>query len=472
MSHHQNNLQLAIKDLYGVGVICKSGRLDCLCYGVSQSALLSHLAVFSEVTNESLRKKANGNVETGRTDHPQSVVEFALRHKLDFLISGPEEPLAAGVVDALAEVGIPCVGPVKELAQLESSKVFTRQLLAKHGISGNPEHRAFKSLDGIEEYLRELQTFVVKPDGLTGGKGVKVFGDHFSSIEEGLDYCQELFAAGQPWVLIEEKLDGEEFSLQSFCDGRTIVHTVPVQDHKRVFDGDRGPNTGGMGSYSCADHLLPFLTAEQVREAEQINEAVGAALLKDTGIEYKGILYGGFIVTKDGLRVIEYNARFGDPEVMNVLPLLENDFLEVCVAIINGTLDKLDIRFKHQASVCKYVVPQGYPNRPVREADVDLSAAKELVEREPNLYMFYGAVDDRSGSLRLTGSRAVAFVGIGNTLLEAERLAEAGASTVVGPVHHRKDIGTAPLISKRIMHMRELGVTVDGPSDVRYANGM
>jgi phosphoribosylamine-glycine ligase len=158
-------------------------------------------------------------------------------------------------------------------------------------------------VEGIADYLQTMESFVVKPDGLTGGKGVKVFGEHLHSVAEAVEYCAELFAAGQPAVVIEERLDGEEFSFQSFFDGKHIVHTIPVQDHKRVGVGDAGPNTGGMGSYSCADHLLPFLTRDHIQQAGEINRLVGEAVSRKIGEEYKGILYGGFMLTKDGLRV-------------------------------------------------------------------------------------------------------------------------------------------------------------------------
>jgi phosphoribosylamine--glycine ligase len=301
-----------------------------------------------------------------------------------------------------------------------------------------------------------MDSFVIKPDGLTGGKGVKVSGEHFHSVEEALEYCAEIFKSVQPVVVIEEKLDGEEFSFQSFFDEKHIVHTIPVQDHKRAKDNDTGPNTGGMGSYSCADHLLPFLTRDHIRQAGEINRLVGEAVSREIGEEYKGVLYGGFMLTKDGLRVIEYNARFGDPEVMNVLPLMQADFVEVCKAIIDGTLDKLTVRFRHQATVCKYVVPKGYPGKPIRQDDISLDAAKKVPGLDERLRMYYAAVSEKNGKLYLTGSRAVAFVGIANTLFEAERIAEEAASLVEGPVFHRRDIGTAELIQKRIDHMRRI----------------
>jgi phosphoribosylamine--glycine ligase len=228
---------------------------------------------------------------------------------------------------------------------------------------------------------------------------------------------------------------------------------VPVQDHKRRFEGDLGPNTGGMGSYSCEDHSLPFLSPETLAQASEINALVGRALRIKTGQPYKGILYGGFMVTAKGLRLLEYNARFGDPEAMNVLSVLETDLTDIFQAIIDGTLDKLKIEFSWKATVCKYVVPEGYPDDPVKDAKIDLS---DVPADSSCLKRFDAVVKQCPDGLYLTGSRAIAFVGIGNNLSEAEIRAEMAASAVHGPVSHRRDIGTRELIEKRVQHFNEL----------------
>jgi len=388
-------------------------------------------------------------------DAMQQALENAAKERPDFVVIGPEEPLESGLVDRLqGDLGIPCIGPTKELARLESSKVFTRQLLADFGIPGNPEFRVFRSLKGIAEYLERLPGYVVKPDGLTGGKGVRVSDVHLFSTAEAVDYCQELFLRGDKAVIIEEKLDGEEFSLMSFCDGTSVSDMVVVQDHKRVGENDSGPNTGGMGSYSCADGRLPFLSEADVKQASAINAAVAKALLARTGQKYKGILYGGFMLTASGLRLLEYNARFGDPETMNVLSVLKTDFALICQAIINETLHQLPIEFSPLATVCKYVVPDGYPDKPVKNECIDLSGARAL--ESESLKIFLAALERRDGREYLTGSRAVAFVGIGKTLAEAETIAEQAASLVRGPVYHRRDIGTEELIQRRIAHVQAL----------------
>lgn len=434
-------------------IIGKSARLDCIADALVRSSRPKRLYTLSEVNNPGLFEKSK-EVRIGKTDDVEFVEAYARRVKPDFVVIGPEEPLAAGVVDSLSgQLGIPCVGPTQSLARLESSKSFTRELLVKYNIPGNPEYRIFRSLIGLESYLLGKEEFVVKPDGLTGGKGVRVYGEHLHSIGEAAEYCKLLFEVGHQAVIIEEKLDGEEFSLQSFCDGQHVVDMAVVQDHKRLDNGDIGPNTGGMGSYSCENHSLPFLSERHIQEASRINAAVALALLNEFGKEYKGILYGGFIITKCGLKLLEYNVRFGDPEVMNVLPLLRTDFIDVCESIINGTLDKIPVIFERKATVCKYVVPNGYPTNPVREERIDMTYVPEPSD---NLKVYYAAVDKRPDGFYLTGSRAVAFVGISNNLFEAEQIAENAIRRVGGPVYHRTDIGTYSLIQQRIAHLKKI----------------
>jgi phosphoribosylamine--glycine ligase len=395
-----------------------------------------------------------GTTADSKESARREVLEKAGAGKPDFVIIGPEEPLAAGFADSLrTELGIPSIGPTQLLARVESSKSFTRTLLEKYQIRGNPRFRIFESMAGVDPYLRQLERFVVKPDGLTGGKGVKVSDAHLYSVEDGVRYCQELFDSGEPRVLVEEKLEGEEFSLQSFSDGVHVVDMPIVQDHKRVGVGDTGPNTGGMGSYSCSDHSLPFLSAKDVQEASAINSEVAQALREETGDAYKGILYGGFIATRNGIRLIEYNARFGDPEALNVLSLLETDFADICEAIITGKLDEVPISFAKLATVCKYVVPDGYPDAPAK-GRIDLS---KVPKESAGLKTFLAAVEPQEDDVYLlTGSRAIAFVGIGRDVEEAEKIAEEAARAVEGPVYHRPDIGTAQLIDARKNHMRVL----------------
>lgn len=423
-------------------VVGKDGRTSALVAAFRKSP-----RVKGDVPRLSTGKSSGGDVV-------EEVLGAARQHRPDFVFIGPEEPLAMGVVDALqTKLGIPCVGPTRKLAQLETSKGFTRQLLRRHNIPGNPEYRIFRGPDGVEDYCKDLGEFVVKPDGLTGGKGVKVSGTHLRSAREAAAYASELFRAGHPAVIIEERLDGEEFSLQSFCDGSHVADMVVVQDHKRAYDGDLGPNTGGMGSYSCEDHRLPFLSEEHRQAASAINAAVAAAIAAETGEQYKGILYGGFMLTRQGIRLLEYNARFGDPEALNVLSVLRTDLVDICEAIIHGRLDRLTVEFDRLATVCKYVVPHGYPDHPVTNERINLA---RVPKESARLRYYFAAVDERADGLYLTGSRAIGFVGIGANLDEAESIAEEAVTAVDGPVYHRKDIGTRALIQQRCEHVRRI----------------
>ena len=281
-----------------------------------------------------------------------------------------------------------------------------------------------------------------------------VQGDHFQTKQEALAFCRE-FLREHASVTVEEKLEGEEFSLQCLCDGRTVVATPPVQDHKRRFADDKGPNTGGMGSYSCEDHSLPFLHPQDVTEGLAITQKVAEAIYRETGNYYKGVMYGGFMVTKKGVRLLEYNARFGDPEAMNILPLLKTDFVDICQAIIDGTLDRFPIEFEKQATVCKYVVPRGY-GLPKDHPDAQSTSARIVVGDVGQARLYYSSVDKKPDGLYMTTSRAIGVVGIADHLEEAEKIAERAFQAIQGPVDHRPDIGTPPLIEKRVRHMQEI----------------
>ena len=386
----------------------------------------------------------------GNFNDPDFVVSYAKETGATLAIIGPENPLANGVADALWEAGVKVVGPKKDLARLETSKAFTRDLLNEYDIPGGPKYQTFNSMGGVAEFLNELgENYVVKYDGLAGGKGVKVSGEHLHSHGEALAYCKELVDKNGEFV-IEGKFIGEEFSLMSFCDGDTLKHMPAVQDHKRAYEGDTGPNTGGMGTYSDANHSLPFLSDDEISQAHEINIKTAKAVNDKFGEGYKGILYGGFMATTNGVKLIEYNARFGDPEAMNVLSLLESDFIEICNGIAGGTLDKIDVQFSKKATVCKYAVPEGYPNNPVKGEPIDISGISN-----PD-GLFYASVDFKGTNLVESGSRTIAVVGIADTISEAEKIAEKEVSSIAGPLFHRTDIGTDDVIQKRIDHMKSL----------------
>ncbi len=392
------------------------------------------------------------------------IMDVVHKNKPDFAIIGPEDPICGGLADRLLTAGVPCVAPKKPLAHVEASKEFTRKLLKKYEIKANPRFRAFefssmaqlKQLQAdITRYIEhDLQgSYVVKYDGLKGGKGVKVSGEHLPTTSTGVKYAlQCLQECGS--VVVEEKLIGVEFSLMSFVSGKTCVDMPAIQDHKRAFSGDTGPNTGGMGTYTDANHSLPFLSDDDIRIASEINKKVAAALMEECGEPYKGILYGGFIAVTNGVRVIEYNARFGDPEALNVLPLLKSDFVTICQGIINGTLSPEMVEFEKKATVCKYLTPKSYPDKK-DEKGKTFVIPDNLPE---NVKVYYGDVTQgpKERELVLGTSRAVGIVGIGDTLDQAEQAAEKVCEQVSGPVRFRYDIGTVELTEKRIDMMAKL----------------
>lgn len=416
---------------------------------LKKSPKCDELICFASAVNPGIRGLCS-IYHVGDTKDAKAIQEFADENRPDFAVVGPENPLADGVVDMLASINIPSASPTKKMAQIESSKSFTRDLLKKYNIPGNPKFRVFESADGMMEFASGLKQIVIKADGLKGGKGVHVMGDHFQTLEEGIAIAKD-YAEKDGRVIIEEKFIGQEFSLMSFVDGENVVDMPPIQDHKRAYEGDMGPNTGGMGTYNYPENL-PFLTKKDLDDAHDITVKVATAAKEELGEPFKGVLYGGFIAVKDGVRLIEYNTRFGDPEAMNALPLLETDFVDICLGIINGKLDKLNIRFAKKATVCKYVVPEGYPTNPKKGDEIKIN----LLPSGAKLY--YAAVDEKDGKLIMTGSRAIAFVGIADEIEEAEKIAQKAVECVDGPVFFRRDIGTQALIQKRVEMMRGLRV--------------
>ncbi len=411
------------------------------------------LSAYMGKENPAIYDMCEGRAKVDTLDNFEGMVEFAQQNLVNFVVVGPEAPLANGITNALQAKDLKVVGPTVECAQLESSKIFTRNLMKKYEISSNPKFKEFSSMEGLEEYIDEVgkEDVVVKPDGLTGGKGVKVWGDHLNSKQEILDYCQKILDNKGKFI-IEEKLDGEEFTYICFVDGKKLVGTPLVQDNKRAYEGDKGPNTGGMGSYSMADHLMPFFTKEDVEYAHSEMQEVINAVAKETGEEYKGVLYGQFMKTKKGIKLVEFNIRFGDPEAMNVLPIMKDNFVEVCQEILEGNL-RDNIEFEKKATVVKYCVPDGYPVDP--QSDEEVIIDKEALD-EIGARIYYASVYRKNEKIYTTTSRAIALVGIADSLEEAEKIAEKGTSIVKGKLFHRTDVGSQALLDERAKHMEEL----------------
>jgi len=406
--------------------------------------------------NPGILSLAKEHVLVKDTDAP-AIAEAARKWGVELAVVGPDAALASGVTDALQRAGVAVASPTKAAAEIEWSKAFMRDLLEKHQVPGRVKYRTFRSEAGVRDAIQEMWPVAVKPIGLTGGKGVKVSGDHVRTVDEAFAYAKECLSGGA--VIIEEKVEGEEFSLQAFCDGNHAVPMPAVQDHKRAFEGDQGPNTGGMGSYSGEKGLLPFVTREEYDQGVVILNAILQALRKE-GRPFVGTIYGQLMLSKTGPRVIEINARFGDPEAMNVLTLLESRYVEILQAMAAGELPASLVRFAHDATVCKYVVPEGYGVKSM--ANEPLAVDEAAIAKE-GARVYYAAVNQTGGQrgkvveATTTTSRSVGVVATGATLAEANAKADRALAHVTGPhLYHRRDVGSAALIAKRVETMRRV----------------
>lgn len=384
------------------------------------------------------------------------VVEYAVAKGIELAVVGPEAPLEVGIADALETAGIPTASPTKAAARIETSKSFARELMLRRKIEGRTKFVVATDMDQVRSAVDDLgEDVVVKPSGLTGGKGVKVYGEHLMSREDIIGYATDILdrrIGGRAQLVIEEKLIGEEFTLQAFCDGETLVPMPAVQDHKRAFEGDAGPNTGGMGSYSQSGGLLPFLSSDDYDASVGIMRGVIEALRAE-GSEYKGVLYGQFMLTREGPKVVEFNARLGDPEAMNVLTILDADFAAVCERMAGGNLAGMDVSFASMSTVCKYVVPEGYGTKPLAGEEIRID---ETAIANEGAVLYYANVNADEGRVLTTTSRSAGIVGVAKEIADAERIAESAIQHVSGRIAVRHDIGKQAMLESRVQHMKEV----------------
>lgn len=367
----------------------------------------------------------------------EQVVAFAKEHAVELVVVGPEAPLVAGVADAVRAAGIACFGPGAEGAQMEGSKEFAKKLMAKYGIP-TAAYASFDSLEPAETYIKEQGTpIVVKADGLAAGKGVTVA----ATVEQALDAVRDCFdgAFGEAGasVVIEECMTGPECSIMGITDGKVVRCCEPAQDHKRAYDGDKGPNTGGMGVYSP----VPIVTAEERETMRQIMEQTVAALASE-GIDYRGCLYGGFMLTPTGPRVVEFNARFGDPETQVLMPRLKSDLVEVMLAVDAQTLDAVDLDWNDDFCVGVVLASDGYPasyekRKPVTGIE-DAEATGAIV--------YHAGTVEQDGELVTNGGRVFCVSALGATFREARDNAYAACDKVkFENKFNRTDIGARAL---------------------------
>jgi phosphoribosylamine---glycine ligase len=442
--------------VYGDALTVYSPRVRTLIvgHGGRESALAARMAEHSELhafaghLNPSLVRYAGasgGRVEIGDVCDAEAIAAYARAHEIDLAMISADEPLEAGVVDALLAQGTRAVGPTRAGAEIEWNKAFARELLLDVAPEATPRLRVVTAAADVAEAVASFGAtpIVVKPSGLTGGKGVKVMGPHLASHDDAADYARGLLLDAKPGdsVLIEEKIVGAEFTIQAISDGRTVVFPPSTYDYPFRFDGDEGPGTGGMGSLTSASATLPFMSAEDYAQACSIIERV-IARLGEEGRRFTGVMNSGFFATAGGVRVIEFNARFGDPECMNIMSLLEGSWTRVMERICAGELAREDVSLRDAASLVLYLVSPDYalPSaKPPRTYEFELDVA--AVEQAGAEVFFASSVALGENRYRTVGtSRAVALVTTAPTLAAAhERLLACAES--VPTLQWRREVG-------------------------------
>ena len=367
-------------------------------------------------------------------DDHAAILRFVKEHEIGLVVVGPEVPLMNGLVDELEAAGIRAFGPRANAAEIEGSKSFAKDLMKKYGIP-TARYEVFTAAEPARAYIRqEGAPIVVKADGLAAGKGVIVA----MTEQEALDAVDAImedhsFGDAGARVVIEEFMEGEEASLLAFTDGTTIRPMISAQDHKRAYDGDRGPNTGGMGTYAPAPVMTPEMTE---RAVEEILKPTIAAMAKEGRI-YRGCLYLGLMVTADGPKVVEFNARFGDPETQVVLPLLDSDLVAIMCACADGTLADVPIRWKDGAAVCVVLASGGYPGHYEKGQEIHGFADAEAM----GALVFHAGTAMKDGKLVTNGGRVLGVVGRGADISSAVDAAYAAATKIsFKDAYYRKDI--------------------------------
>jgi phosphoribosylamine--glycine ligase len=420
-------------------------------HGGREAALAAAMAEQSELhafvghENPSIVRSAaesGGGHQRGDVCDPRAVAAFAREREIDIAMVSADEPLAAGVVDALLAQGTRAVGPTAAGAEIEWNKTFARSVLAEVAPDASPLLRVVHDSRELDEALAFFGStpVAVKPPGLTGGKGVKVMGPHLASHEDARDYALELLGRGgeREGVHIEERIVGAEFTIQAISDGSTVVFPPSTYDYPYRYDGDEGPGTGGMGSLSMAAPTLPFMSAAHYEQACSIIERVIGRLAQQ-GRRFNGVMNSGFFATADGVKAIEFNARFGDPECMNIMSLFDGSWPEVMERICSATLSPQDVPLRNEASVVLYLVSPDYALRqgPLRE----FSLERERIEAGGCRVLFSSAVEVGENAYRTVGtSRAVALTATAPTLEQARARVAAFADSV-SPLEWRRDVG-------------------------------
>ncbi|MBC7233873.1 MAG: phosphoribosylamine--glycine ligase [Chloroflexi bacterium] len=433
-----------------IGLVGDGGREHAIAVALTYADSTVELFAYMHQPNPGIVACAKV-IATGPLTDVHGVAKFFQKAKTDVILIGPETPLAAGLVDVLAAKGLAAVGPTARQARLESDKGYMRRLLRERVGRGYPDFLEASHLSEAAAFIRDHGNQVaVKPVGLTGGKGVRVLGTNLSSAEEALAYAQALMNRDGR-VLLEERLIGEEFSLMAFSDGQHLVPMPLAQDFKYVYDGDLGGMTGGMGAYTCADGLLPFVMPAEFQTAWELLQDVIATIEADTQEPYRGVIYGQFMLTAKGPLIVECNVRFGDPEAINVLAVLDDSLGRLLPHWMDGTLS--EVTFRPQATVSKYLVPPGYPESS-REVffQLDLSHLEEQ-----GVHVRFASLRPTDGGYYTASSRTFALLALADSPDEAStRIEEAITALPLNGLHHRRDVGDAEVLAAKVRRMEEI----------------
>ncbi|MEM3713216.1 MAG: phosphoribosylamine--glycine ligase [Thermoproteota archaeon] len=454
-------------------LVGSGGREHAIAKAFFKSSYEPKLFCVSELVNPGINrivKETGGEYYVGNPNDPETVFQTALKTGVDFVFIGPEEPNFRGVPDKLEEEGIPCIGANKEVAEIEMSKASMRDLQWKYMIPGRLWYKKFRTFEEAVPYVEEYaESVALKPARQVGGKGVKVIEDfqvylredkkkvkkqHVESIYK--DYMKG-YDDMDFKILIEERVWGPEYTLQCFTDGRTVVPMPAVQDNKHAFDGDLGPETGGMGSIACGMNLkwgvndnMAILTEDEIKKSTEIVRMMVEAIQKETGRKYHGVVAGQMMLTSVwGPTIIEMYSRLGDPEAINVLVVLKTDLVEICEAIISERLNSIKVEFEEKATVVKAVSPEGYP------LSRDLAKGHPAIVDEEEGIFWASAHSREDGVIETGGSRLIECLGIADTIPEASLIAErltSKARLADGwGLFHRSDIGSEKSLERRIM---------------------
>jgi phosphoribosylamine--glycine ligase len=409
-------------------------------------------------------ERSGGSHLLGDVCDPRAVAAFARARDVDIAMVSADEPLAAGVIDALLAQGTSAVGPTRAGAEIEWNKAFARSLLSEVAPEAVPLLRVVREEREVAAAIASFGStpVAVKPSGLTGGKGVKVMGPHLADHAEAEEYAVGLLGRGSPGesVLIEEKILGAEFTIQAVSDGRTVVFPPATYDYPFRYDGDEGPGTGGMGSLSMPGSTLPFMTAGHYEQACSIIERV-IARLTDQGRHFSGVMNSGFFATSEGVKVIEFNARFGDPECMNIMTLFTGDWTEVMERLTSGRLEGSEVPLREEASLVLYLVSPDYSLRPGPRYEFSLDC--EEIEADGCEVFFSSATRTGANAYRTVGtSRAVALATTAPTLEQA-RLRVVDSAATIPVLEWRRDVGDESYLNGLTALVRAPGSSREAP---------